>query len=79
MSTFGGLSTKFSSRYLVLLSTGELCIYSSKDDFDQRKVAEDVVSLEDVTAKKVGTPVTPAHAILTTKAFNPSSSLNFQN
>ena len=53
---FGGLSTKFSPRYLVLLSTGELCIYGCKEDFDQRKTAEDVVSLEDVSAKKVRAP-----------------------
>ncbi len=56
MSVFGGLSSKFSPRYLVLLSTGELCIYSCKEDFDQRKTVEDVVSLEDVNAKKVRTP-----------------------
>ena len=53
VSSFGGLSTKFSPRYLVLLSTGELHIYNTKDDFDARKNPEDCVNLEEVNAKKV--------------------------
>jgi hypothetical protein len=56
VSIFGGLSSKFSARYLVLHTTGDLHIYSSKDDFDQHKSAEEVVSLEDVTAQKVPNP-----------------------
>jgi hypothetical protein len=59
VSFFGGLSSKFSARYLVLHTTGDLHIYSSKDDFDQHKIAEEVVSLEDVTAQKVPHPLLP--------------------
>jgi hypothetical protein len=53
VSVFGGLSSKFSPRYLALLTTGELLIYSDKEDFDARKGPEETVSLEDVNAKKV--------------------------
>ncbi len=38
----------------MLLSTGELLIFSDKEDFDARKSPEETVSLEDVNAKKVG-------------------------
>jgi hypothetical protein len=60
VSVFGGLSSKFSSRYLALLTTGELLIYSDKDDFDARKGPEETVSLEDVNAKKVVSTTYPA-------------------
>ena len=53
VSVFGGLSTKFAPRYLVLLTTGELHIYSSKEDFDARKNPEESVPLNDVSIKKV--------------------------
>ena len=60
VSVFGGLSSKFSPRYLALLTTGELLIYSDKDDFDARKGPEETVSLEDVNAKKVVSTTYPA-------------------